>query len=234
MNLCWKPFGKLLSQPENPAQALGKQMDRSCDVGSFPLAQGWWMERKRLERIASPVAPGGISWGIMGGVFHAGQTKGPSNREINFWRWPNAGAQKCERAKLASSAAPEIPSGSPHFSCATCHFWAVPIKVPTKLLRAGSDTGQIHSLDGIWRATGHLVMNYICNHNNHIAAKDIQIEIMNSLGQENKNRLSSLFSKTCPFSCLKLDQINYFCSIPGRCSHTSRSLMLKEYNYFHC
>lgn len=85
MNLCWEPFGKLLSQPENPAnpvQALGKRMDWSCDVGSFPSARGWWMEGERLESIASPAAPGGISWGVVGGLLHAGQTKVHPTEEL--------------------------------------------------------------------------------------------------------------------------------------------------------
>lgn len=99
---------------------------------------------------------------------------------------------------------PSFPAGPSHVSCATRRFGAVPSKVPAKVLKAGSETGQIHSLDGVRRAAGCLVMNYICNHNDHIAAKNIQIEIMKSLGRENKNRASSFLSKTCPFSCLKL------------------------------
>ena len=139
-----------------------------------------------------------------------------------------------ERARQASSDLLELPSGPPHFCYATCHLGAVPIKVLYKLLRAGSNTGQVHSSDGIWKAAGRLVMDYICDYNDHIAAKNFQTEIINSLGQENKNRPSSLLSKTCPFGCLKLYWLNGFCSIPGRCSHTSCRLMLKENNCLHC
>lgn len=198
----------------------------------WPGADGWRGRGWRVSLLLWPL--GGISWEVMGGPPHAGQAKGPSNREINFWRWSKAGAQKCGRARQASSAPSELPAGPSHVSCATRRFGAVPSKVPAKVLKAGSETGQIHSLDGVRRAAGCLVMNYICNHNDHIAAKNIQIEIMKSLGRENKNRASSFLSKTCPFSCLKLYWINGFCSIPGRCSHTPCRLMLKEYNGLHC
>lgn len=62
-------------------------------------ADGWRGRGRRASLLLWPL--GGISWGLLGGVLHAGQTKGPSDREINFWRWPKVGAQKYE-SKMGS------------------------------------------------------------------------------------------------------------------------------------
>lgn len=79
----------------------------------WPEADGW---RRR-----------GIFRRIMRGLLHPGQTKSPSDREMNFWRQPKACAQKCEGAGRhpCSQRAPQWIS---HSSWATCHVGALPSK----------------------------------------------------------------------------------------------------------
>lgn len=112
----------------------------------WPEADGWRRRGWRALLLLWP--PGGISRRIMRGLPYPGQTKGPSDREMNFWRWPKAGAQECEGARQVSVLPARSPVDLPlllgHTSCR-----GSPIEVPSKFPREGSDTSQIHSLAGI-------------------------------------------------------------------------------------